>query len=264
VKKIVYAISTIGDRINNIDYSRLLLHDDVCYLIIHQSHHSCVIHDSILKLFSSRDDVHYIPCCEIGLSSSRNIALAKGKFLAEYIFILDDDVSFSIANTFKLIQQMILDNVDVGCCYHKYTNGGSTLKNVNKSKVNYVNAAKVSSIDICLKSRVAEDHRVFFDTNFGLGTNLPSGEEMIFLTDCLKFGFLVYRYPIEVCTHPPIASGLDFFSSKLKVKAKKEMFKRIFGPKYFLFFFLFVLKKLPRAIAAGYGIHFIKESIFRG
>nr|AXY99772.1 gt3 [Proteus vulgaris] len=250
--KFCIAISTMNERINNIiipGYDK-----DVSYLLIHQ------INDENFypnKLLNERNDIIYINTNQFGLSKSRNMAINNCD--AEYLFIMDDDVSYDIDAMKKIISLMSIENVDVGTFYHNYTNSNSTLKKIKKKiTLNYINIAKVASIDICIKINSIKKNAIIFNENFGLGTDLPSGEEMIFLSDCLKKNLNLIRYPLIVSTHPPIASGLDFYSSTNKIRAKKKMLEIIYGRFSFLVKIMFTIKKFKRASQAGFGFKFVK------
>ncbi|WP_099659480.1 glycosyltransferase [Proteus terrae] len=250
--KFCIAISTMNERINNIfipEYDK-----DVNYLLIHQ------INDKNFypnKLLNERSDIKYINTDQFGLSKSRNIALNKCN--TEYLFVMDDDVSYDIDAMKKIVHFMSIEKVDVGTFYHNYTNNNSTLKNTRKKiTLNYINIAKVSSIDICINVNSIKKNAIIFNENFGLGTDLPSGEEIIFLSDCLKKSLNLIRYPLIVSTHPPIASGLDFYSSTNKIRAKKKMIEIIYGRFSFLFKIMFTIKKFKRAYQAGFGFQFVK------
>lgn len=250
------AVSTYSNRIEQLTLKE---YPNVEYIIVHQS--PCDISSKISMLLENRNDVSYIPTETIGLSKSRNIAIKNSK--GKYIIIMDDDVDFSFNSIEKLTKHMDEDDVDIGTYYHKYTNGKTTKNKEYSFSHNKLNIANPSSIDICLKRESIAASGVLFDENFGLGTSYPSGEEMIFLSDCIKSGLKLKRYPIEVCIHPPVTSGSDFYSSKEKILAKKAMFKRVYGRLGGIMFILFILKKYPAVYKAGYGIFFLKHSLFK-
>lgn len=197
-----------------------------------------------------------------GLSKSRNFGLANVS--TKYAFIMDDDVEFDVDKIQTLANWMERNNIDVATCRHKFEDGNYPRKYKDDPfKHDILSLAKVSSIDICInvEKMFAADLR--FDEGFGLGTSLPSGEEYIFLTDCLKRNLNVWYYPITVGVHPNVTSGMDFYTSPDKTLAKREMFKRILGWKSGFFIFAFWLKKLPLTVKSGYFFAFTK-TIFLG
>ncbi|CAJ1912830.1 glycosyltransferase family 2 protein [Aeromonas veronii] len=248
------AISTISNRIESLN---LIQYDGIQYVIVHQEPHQASA--GIVKSLIARPDVIYVPLEKKGLSVSRNTALVNAT--GDYVLIMDDDVTFSIDAIKILLEKIKQDDVDVVTYYHKYTNGNTTLKNKISYSHHLLNIASPSSIDICLKRESILKFNIKFDESFGLGSHYPSGEEMIFLADCLKFGLKVKRYPIEICTHPPITSGLDFFTTREKTLAKAAMFNRVYSKFGSLLFILFVIKKFPIAWRAGYGKIFIINAV---
>ncbi|NHB92020.1 glycosyltransferase [Photorhabdus cinerea] len=249
------AISTLGNRIKDLEIPNYK--HGFHYIIVHQ-YISNLNNEAINRInkIIDREDVLYIKHTQLGLTKSRNIAIKQSE--SDYIFIMDDDVSYDLEKMKLLVEHMKKDNVSVGTFYHKYTNGLSTLKSKGIIRHNKYNIGNPSSIDICLRRSDIIEHNILFDENFGLGTSLPSGEEMIFLSDCLDKNLNLIRYPIEICTHSPITSGIDFYSSVPKIRAKREMIKRVFRKKYYFISLLFVIKKFKYAYKAGYGVNFIK------
>ena len=192
---------------------------------------------------------------ERGLSKSRNLALKYCS--AEYGYIMDDDVVLDTNAIRNLVEVMETEGTDVATC--KYIcKSGKYPKKYNKTKFSHtlLSAAKVSSIEICVNVNVIKDRGIEFDQLFGLGTSLPSGEEYIFVTDCIKSGLTVKYYPIMIGVHPDFTSGLDFYTDKNKILAKREMLKRVFGKKSIFFIIAFWLKKLNVTFKAGYTIRF--------
>ena len=196
-----------------------------------------------------------------GLSKSRNCALSNVE--TKYAFIMDDDVEFDVEKMQFLISWMEANEVDVATCQHQFENGAFPKKYKPDSfRHNLLSVAKVSSIDICINIESLRKAGVCFDERFGLGTELPSGEEYIFLADCLRHGLDVRYYPITIGVHPAVTSGMDFYSSSNKVLAKREMLKRVFGWSSVFFIFAFWLKKVPAVIMVGYFLSFTKTMIF--
>lgn len=185
------AISTYAERVANLKL--LEYHPKINYVVVHQQPQNVAM-ESISHL-KNRDDVLYIPTDTKGISVSRNIAIKNA--IGDYIIIMDDDVDFLLDSIERLIKCMDEDDVDIGTYYHKYTNGKTTKNKEHSFAHNMLNIANPSSIDICLKRESIIASGVIFDEGFGLGTRYPSGEEMIFLSDCIRSSLKLKRYPIE-------------------------------------------------------------------
>ena len=255
---ITIVISTCNERISSV-----LLPDPVCgieYIIVHQMFNSscnCFVVDSL----KSRCDVRYFELKNKGLSKSRNFGLINIK--TRYGYVMDDDVLFDLDKIKYLVNWMQLENVDVATCRHQYENGEYPKKYKDKPfKHNLYSLAKVASIDICFNAELLQENNIFFDERFGLGTDLPSGEEYIFLASCLKKSLNIYFFPITVGVHPNVTSGMDFYTSYNKTLAKREMFKCVFGWKAYFFIFLFWLKKIKYVSKSGFLMPFTKRILF--
>lgn len=250
ISEFCVAISTMGSRIDNLVLPER--RESVSYLIVHQSENdACWVNANI------RSDVIYIRVNEYGLSKSRNLALANCH--AKYLYIMDDDVAFDLDRIKELVERMCLDGVDVATCRYEYHDGSSPKKYRSAPFTHgFLSAARVSSIEICVNVNSVRSKGLQFDETFGLGTQMPSGEEFIFITDCVKMKLKVRYYPISTGAHPYVTSGGDFYTNYRKIYAKREMFKRVFGGWSLFFIFLFWLKKIPIALKKGYGWRFSK------
>lgn len=229
---------------------------EVLYLIICQGCEEINVNG-----FEKRGDVLIVFRAERGLSKSRNVALDN--VTTEYAYIMDDDVVVDASAILALVRLMRAEEVDVGTAQHRYENGLYPVEYKKHSFVhNILTVAKVSSIDICVKVNSLRFYSLKFDEGFGLGTSLPSGEEFIFLSDCLKKDLHLKYYPVLVGLHPNVTSGMDFFSSPYKALAKREMIRRVFGWKAPFFIFAFWLKKSLIVIRAGYFYRFSMALLF--
>ena len=256
--KISVLISTTNKNINNLILPK---NKNIHYVVVHQVFDGNCTSLLYEDIFEDRLDVTYKCLDYPGLSKSRNVAL--GICTTKYGYIMDDDVEINLDAIEKLVDLMEQEKVDVATCQYQFESGGLARPYPNSTfDHNFLSSARVASIEICLNIQSAKGKNISFDERFGLGTKLPSGEEYILLTDCLKNNLVVKYYPIVTGIHPDITSGMDFYSNFPKILAKREMFKRIFGWKSFVFIFVFWLKKLPAVFKEGYIISFTKTLMF--
>jgi glycosyltransferase involved in cell wall biosynthesis len=253
---ITVIISTLNNRFLNVveKYNKCKFD---C-LVIHQA-----CQDSIAEALKFADNYNfrYIPLNTRGVSKSRNFGLLH--CATRYACIMDDDVVINYASIDELSKLMDAENVDVATGKYEYFNGEFPKKYKDKPFLhNMVSATKVSSIEICVNVESLKRHDLKFDENFGLGSKLPSGEEYIFLTDCLKSGLKVKYYPILIGAHPEETSGMDFYSSFEKTLAKRKMFQRVFGWKSLFFIVAFWVSKAFAIRSTGYFWSFTKVMLF--
>lgn len=209
------------------------------------------------KILTGKQIIEIVYSTERGLSKSRNLAIAH--CTSKYAFIMDDDVLVSREALDRLVLNAEKEDLDVFTCSFLYENGNSSKPNLKSDFVhNFFTLAKVSSIEIGFKVESIRKNKIWFNEEFGLGTKLPSGEEYVFLTDCLKKKLKIKFFPIVVGVHPNVTSGMDFYTTTSKILAKREMLKYIFKWKSPFFLLIFWLKKTPYLIKVGYWAKFSK------
>lgn len=251
--KVTILISTANERLYNISLPEFS--PDFAYIIVHQVFDGAVYNEKFDLL--NRVDVSYFLLPFSGLAKSRNFAISKCQ--SEYALISDDDVKFDLGALASLVAKMERKKIDIGTGLHKFHSGKlSRSGRMRCFTHNIFTVAKVSSIDICIDISKVRGRGVSFDENFGLGSKYPSGEEYIFLVDCIKKGMAVNFIPEVIAEHPDLTSGSDFFTTKDKILAKRKMFARAFGWYGFLFTFLFWLKKAPVVWRRGSFVKFTR------
>lgn len=186
---------------------------------------------------------------ESGLSRSRNRAL---DFLtAEIGLIADDDVSY-LESSFDIISRAFIENPEYDIITFQIIDSkGIPFKyySSKKKKLNILSVLKVSSIEIAFRTKSIQETGLKFDERFGLGTNLKSCEENIFLTDCIKKGMKILYIPKPIVMHPLESSG-SAYNDVSVLAAKGAMFRRVYGLLFgFSLSILFIFRKL----------HFLKE-----
>jgi len=191
-------------------------------------------------------DLESLQLDSVGLSKSRNRALQHA--LAENVevmLITDNDTSFH-SEVIEILSKTFRDHPEADViCFKATTTDGDDFKRNYKNSVcdlDLYSSASVSSIEIAIRVKSLKGTKLTFDESFGLGSDYPSGEEYIFLTDAIKDGLKVVFVPEVIVSHPLESSGKDYDNSLL-LKAKGAMLARVFGLKSILFCVLFSLKK---------------------
>lgn len=231
-------ISTINERILQIPL-HLFSHSNVEILIVHQ-----ITDGKNYDKFSSGMDtkkVKYIFLYQKGLSLSRNTALQHAR--GNYFWICDDDV-IPRPDFYETILSVgaVNKNVDI-YTFRIATNEGKLFKKYPADNSTYSknSIAKVSSVELVLRKGWWEDNKVYFDTNFGLGSIFETGEEFIFLSDALLKKARIKHAGKVIAMHPSLSSGRAY--SEVLVKAKGAMIARVYRRKYVFINFAFALKK---------------------
>lgn len=193
-----------------------------------------------------------------GLSISRNYALKKST--ADICLISDDDLEY-LDNIDKDIVDIFDKYPDADIITFKILNPDKTDSKKYSKKPFYHNIRtlmSVSSVEIAIRKSCLKDN-ILFDECFGLGTTYPSGEEVIFLTDCLKQGYKILYYPLPIVIHPFGGSGVDYTDPN-RTKSKGAVLYRIFGWKAFLLCIPFSIKHYKKAPYSF--LKFLREMLY--
>lgn len=181
---------------------------------------------------------------ETGLSKSRNRALEKSE--ADIVLLADDDVQFVDHLEAKVIRAFEeFPDADV-ITFRVQTPEGLSYKNSYQEKeFQHTRSSifKVSSVEIAVRASKIKASNIQFDERFGLGTQFKSGEEVIFLNDCLNAGLKLMYVPEVLVIHPLESSGKILDGSYFR--SKGAIVKRLYGFTPLLGLgLLFILKQL--------------------
>lgn len=164
---------------------------------------------------------------ERGLAKSRNRALRQAR--ADICVIADDDVIYVdgyekvILNAFRKIPDadIIIFNI-------KSLNPERPSIQLNKiEKINYMSFMKYGSCRIAFKRSSIDKYSIKFDELFGAGSVYTSGEDTIFMNDCLKNKLKIYTYPDTIaCVKQDESSWFNGYNEKY-FSDKGAIFARI-------------------------------------
>ncbi len=131
---------------------------------------------------------------ERGLSRSRNMALENSS--GDYCLLCDDDEVLYKGYCEKILSAyQQYPDADI-ICFQIKREGKKYAKKA--FKVNKLKSLQISSCQISLKLDSISKTGIKFDTGFGSGTPIGSGEENIFLFDCLNAGLNIYYVPVLI------------------------------------------------------------------
>lgn len=129
---------------------------------------------------------------ERGVSRSRNKALENSN--AEIVLLCDDDeilydnYTMNIEKAFESRPDVDVICFQVNCAGKRYSK--------KEFQLGYLTSLKIASWQIAFRLDSVKKKNILFDINFGSGTPVGSGEENIFLYDCLKSKLKVCYVPI--------------------------------------------------------------------
>ena len=135
-----------------------------------------------------------ISTMERGLSRSRNLALENAQ--GDYCLLCDDDELLYEDYEEKIVEAYKkFPDADIICFKVMLEEKAYS----NKSyRIGFLKALRVSSVQISMKLDSIKKNGILFDEEYGSGTPMGSGEENIFIYDCLKKRLKVYYVPVTI------------------------------------------------------------------
>lgn len=184
--------------------------------------------EKIYKNFHIKNPkVTYLQMIEKWLSKNRNNALKYAK--SDICVICDDDVNFcknfekTIKNTYKNHENTDVITFDI------ITPNGKKLYFHKTGKHTIFSALKIYSQGITFRRKKIMENQIFFDENFWLWSQNPSGEENIFLWECYKKWLKCFHSAENLKIHPEISSGILYTNPEKDIISKVRVFEKILG-----------------------------------
>ena len=200
---------------------------------------------------------------EVGLSQSRNRALELTD--ADVAYICDDDLRFVDGARERVI-----------AAYRARPEADIVIFNLTSSAGRKISANKrlpfriglmcsllgVWSCMVSYKPSAVREVNVRFDERFGLGSRFGTGEEVIFLVDCLRRGLRIEFVDEAIAIHPKHSSG-NRLDSVEALQAKGALFPRVF-PVTHRFWAFFAAVRLWPMYRKRFGFLAALCAMFRG
>ncbi|HET8838719.1 MAG TPA: glycosyltransferase [Flavobacteriaceae bacterium] len=178
------------------------------FLIINQTQP-----DRILE--TNFPNIRVINSFEYGLSKSRNLALKNS--IADVALIADDDVVYSpkfdkiILKAFQKYQAASLITFQMKC-----PNNQHQKKYIHQERklTTLLRQPKPSSIEMAFRPDDLRKNDLYFNENFGLGAEFPSGEESLLMLEMLRKNLEIYHIPSIIVEHAGESTGSQKGSEK--------------------------------------------------
>lgn len=161
---------------------------------------SCQIDsDFIIPKELDREDFRIFTTCSKGLSINRNNALSLAS--APLLLISDDDIDYTEEGLRNVIDAF-QNHPDADIITFRFESRYK--KKLYPTESVYLNTFPkgyyVSSIEIGLR-RQSIQGKIWFNENFGIGAMFPSGEEDVFMCECLDAGMKGIFEPLTIARH---------------------------------------------------------------
>ena len=178
-----------------------------------------------------------------GLAVNRNIALSHAT--APFLLISDDDTDYTEDNL-NAVLKGFRDYPDADILTFRFES-----KSVNKIYPDYVcpldsppKGYFISSIEIAFRKDSVKG-KVWFNEYFGVGALFRSGEEDIFIRDCLDLGMKGFFLPETIVRHDASTTSTRDMHSTLRPMTKGAVFLRLHPRDWTLRMIAHALREIP-------------------
>ena len=206
-------ISTHNNKVANIPSLFLPYREDVSYIISYQYDNEESL--ALIPKEFKRDDVMFLPMQGLGLCKNRNNALIHAD--GDIALIADDDVRYTNEYLDKVIE-VFKNNpaTDVALFKIKTRDDEPPMKRypLTGGRYKVVKGYYPSSIEMAVRVSSVKG-KVYFDERFGLGSEyLNSGEEEVFIKDCMKNSLRLDFFPYYIVEHSYQSTGKNLYQPK--------------------------------------------------
>ena len=190
-----------------------------------------------------RDDFKIVATATKGLAVNRNIALSWAS--APLLLISDDDADYTKEGLQAVIDGF-QENPDADIIAFRYVSKHST-KHYPQKSVSLSRPPKgyfISSIEIAIR-RESVQGKIWFNENFGVGATFPSGEEDIFIKDCLDKGMKGIYVPKTIVRHDGTTTSGRNLMLPSRPQTKGAIFLRLHTHDWPLRMLAHALREIP-------------------
>jgi len=197
------------------------------------------------ELHSTFPNIRVVNSYEKGLSKSRNLAIQNA--VGDTCLIADDDVEY-LPNFEETVKNAFIKFSGAAIIRFKInTFSGEDYKHypiASKRLYRKKDIENTSSIEIAFKREVISN-KIYFNTQFGLGSYFTCGEEYLFLKETLKQKKEVYFENTAIVKHS-VESSTSNMASDQFVKAQAALYYhdyKVLSYLYLAKFIYFLLRK---------------------
>lgn len=161
-----------------------------------------------------------------GLSVNRNITLKYAD--ADIVMLSDDDLEY-VDDYKNIVSKAFEENPDADVIvFNLYEEPITRYVIKKKFKVGWFNYMRFGSVRISFRLDSIRSKNIVFDKNFGAGSSIPTGEDTIFLHDCLANKLNIYAVPVYLLrlTNERKSTWFSGYTDQY-FQNKGKLFKRI-------------------------------------
>ena len=186
-----------------------------------------VINQSEKSLKSNKKNIRIINSRSRGLSNSRNLALENSS--KKYCLFADDDIVYKKGFYDLIVNEFECNKKADVITFMMEDKLGNLFKNYkNQTKHNKKSIREVNSVVIAFKRTAIINNNVKFDPLFGLGGTFETGDEYIFLRNCLDKNLNLFFCNKIILKHDSVSSGKLAFRDE-NIFARAAIFHKFYG-----------------------------------
>lgn len=147
--------------------------------------------NSIETVIKNEQKFMFLNFNEKGVGLNRNNALMRAD--ADIVLFADDDEE--MYDNYEEIINKAFESIEDADVLIFNVDGIPNGNNDKILKVNVLNFMKYGAVRIAARTRRLHEMGILFNTSFGGGCKYCHGEDTLFLSECLRKGLKIYKYP---------------------------------------------------------------------
>lgn len=184
-----------------------------------------------LTLLRERDDVTVLTLEGRGLSRNRNNALHHAT--ADLLVIADDDCRYTPRSIERIREAYAAHPEADIICFEAESYDGRPMKRYPAAAMDYRTAQHhgyyPTSMELTLRRTALAKGGAALNEHFGLGAELPAGEEEVWLCDMMRGGCRVEFVPEVITRSDPVTTGDNFLTDARLQVTKGAVFRHCYG-----------------------------------
>tara|TARA_B100001996_G_scaffold125494_1_gene95111 strand:- start:1395 stop:2204 length:810 start_codon:yes stop_codon:yes gene_type:complete len=223
---------------NNLDFI-----DNIFFQSNKSKYPILVVNQSDNNINSNFKNINVINSDSKGLSISRNLAIKNSSF--DYCVFADDDIVYK-EDFYTIISTSFKNNPNADIItFRMVDESGKLFKDYKNIEYHDERTIRdINSVVIAFKRESIIKNNLSFDPLFGLGSIFPTGDEYVFLMECLDKGLNIISNSAIILSHNSDSSGKMAHRDQ-NIFARAAIFYKFFGYlSYFkLIHHIYLLKK---------------------
>ncbi len=202
--------------------------------------------DEVVTFNYKNHEIKWISMSDRGIGISRNVALFNAT--ADFILFADDDLTYEDGYAKEVIKAFETNiKADVICFNIRLINSNKNIgghrDNVKCKKLHLFNSMRYGATLIGARRKSLLRERIEFSLLFGGGATFNSGEDSIFIRDCLHAGLKLYSHTYCLGNVEDSQSSWYKGTNDKFFRDRGSAYYLIF-PKLYILLFLYYAKKM--------------------